>query len=175
MAWCPQAPSHYLNQYWASFITLYGIAEGVFGDTYWYLNELGHHWLKWCLDACSAPSHYLNQCLFLVSLTLKNTIEQFYSEAKHFDWRKWKCCLLFGNHFVQTSVSLSYFLVVFNINKSCFGKCVIFIRQNVCQGYYQIIIHTLGWCVIAVCGSNSVLDCFTVFMHNPNGRQCVCC
>ena len=42
-------------------------------ETLRYVNELGHHWLRYWLFTCS-PSHYLNQCWLFVCLTLKNKL-----------------------------------------------------------------------------------------------------
>ena len=38
--------------------------------TYICISELGHQWFRYWLVACSAPSHYLNQCWFIVNWTL---------------------------------------------------------------------------------------------------------
>ena len=38
------------------------------------VNTLGHHWFRYCLVACSAPSHYLNQCWLSVSWTPENRV-----------------------------------------------------------------------------------------------------
>ena len=37
--------------------------------------ELGHHWFKIWLVACSAPSHYLNQCWNIVNRTSRNKFQ----------------------------------------------------------------------------------------------------
>ena len=37
-------------------------------------SELGQHWFGQCLDACSAPSHYLNLCWLIVNWTLRNKL-----------------------------------------------------------------------------------------------------
>ena len=39
------------------------------------VNELGHHWFRWWLGACWAPSHYMNQCWLIVILDLTNRTE----------------------------------------------------------------------------------------------------
>ena len=31
------------------------------------ISELGHHWVRQCFVTCYAPSHYLNQCLLIVT------------------------------------------------------------------------------------------------------------
>ena len=36
------------------------------------VNAPGYHWIRWWLVACSAPSHYLNQCCFIVNWTHEN-------------------------------------------------------------------------------------------------------
>ena len=40
------------------------------------VNEWCQHWLKWWPVACSAPSHYLNQCWFIVNWTLRNKLQR---------------------------------------------------------------------------------------------------
>ena len=37
--------------------------------------ELGHHWFRQWLVACSAPSHYLNQCWNIVNWTFRNKLQ----------------------------------------------------------------------------------------------------
>ena len=37
--------------------------------------ELGHHWFRLGLVACSAPSHYLNQCWDIVNWTPRNKLQ----------------------------------------------------------------------------------------------------
>ena len=37
--------------------------------------ELGHHWFRYWLVACSAPSHYLNQCWNSVNWTFRNKLQ----------------------------------------------------------------------------------------------------
>ena len=37
--------------------------------------ELGQHWFRWWLVACSAPSHYLNQCWLIVNWTLRHNFQ----------------------------------------------------------------------------------------------------
>ena len=39
-----------------------------------YVNELGHHWSRLWLVACSAPTYYLNQCWLIVNCLLRNKI-----------------------------------------------------------------------------------------------------
>ena len=38
------------------------------------VGNLGHHWLRWWLVACSAPIHHLNQCWIIVNCTLGNKL-----------------------------------------------------------------------------------------------------
>ena len=38
-------------------------------------SELGQHWFRQWLVACSAPSHYLNQCWLIVNWTLRNKLQ----------------------------------------------------------------------------------------------------
>ena len=43
--------------------------------------ELGHHWFRQWLVACSAPSHYLNQCwnvVDIVNCTFTNKLQWFF-------------------------------------------------------------------------------------------------
>ena len=37
--------------------------------------ELGQQWFRWWLVACSAPSHYLNQCWLIVNWALRNKVQ----------------------------------------------------------------------------------------------------
>ena len=37
--------------------------------------KLGHHWFRYWLVACSAPSHYLNQCWNIVNWTFRNKLQ----------------------------------------------------------------------------------------------------
>ena len=39
------------------------------------ISELGQHWFRWWLVACSAPSQYLNQCWVTVNWTLRNKLQ----------------------------------------------------------------------------------------------------
>ena len=39
------------------------------------VTELGHHWFRYWLVSCSAPSHYLNQCWLIVNWTPGSIIE----------------------------------------------------------------------------------------------------
>ena len=39
------------------------------------VNELGHHWFRRWLVACSVPSHYLNQCWLIVKWTPGNILQ----------------------------------------------------------------------------------------------------
>ena len=43
MAWCRQATSHYLSQYWLSLLLTYGIARP--------------QWVKWCPDSFKSPPY----------------------------------------------------------------------------------------------------------------------
>ena len=38
-------------------------------------SELGQHWFRYWLVACSAPTHYLNQCWRVVNWTLGNKLQ----------------------------------------------------------------------------------------------------
>ena len=40
-----------------------------------FLSELGQHWFRKWLVACSAPNHYLNQCCLIVNWTLRNKFQ----------------------------------------------------------------------------------------------------
>ena len=60
------------------------------------VSELGHHWFRYWPVAYSVPSHYLNQCWFIVKWDSWEQISvKFVSEFYHFHPRKciWKCCL----------------------------------------------------------------------------------
>ena len=37
--------------------------------------KLSNYWVRWWLVACSAPSHYLNQCWYIVNWTLRNILK----------------------------------------------------------------------------------------------------
>ena len=71
MAWCHQAPSHYLNQYWPSSMRPYGVTSTHWGRMkHIGISKISHHWFREWLAACLAPSHYLNQCWGVLNLTL---------------------------------------------------------------------------------------------------------
>ena len=38
------------------------------------VNGMVEHWFRWWFVACSAPSHYLNQCWFTIDWTIRNKI-----------------------------------------------------------------------------------------------------
>ena len=44
------------------------------------VGELGQHWFRLWLAACSAPSHYLKQCWLIVNWTIGNTLQ------RHSNW-----------------------------------------------------------------------------------------
>ena len=72
------------------------------------LSELGHHWFRWWLVTCSVPSHYLNQCWFLVNWgPLGTNIREVWRRYKTFlSWKCiWKYSLWDGGHFVQKEMS----------------------------------------------------------------------
>ena len=75
MAWCRQAPSHYLSQCWPRFMTPYGVTSHQVTMS-WVLScicmgpELGHHWVNphfgW--SSCQAKWHsYITN--FFISAT----------------------------------------------------------------------------------------------------------
>ena len=106
MAWCCQATSHYLGQCWPRSMSPNGITRPQWVDSFPLvlhicIGELGHHWFRqWCV-ACSAPSHYLNQCWLIVNWTPgKKFSVKFESEFYHFLSRKFirRCCLPNGGH-----------------------------------------------------------------------------
>ena len=37
--------------------------------------ELNHHWFRWWLVACSAPSHHLNQCWIIINWAHRNKLQ----------------------------------------------------------------------------------------------------
>ena len=39
------------------------------------VSELGQHWFRQCLVACSVPSHYPNQCWLIVNWTFRNKLQ----------------------------------------------------------------------------------------------------
>ena len=47
-----------------SFIWLYELIEAEWRI---YVSKIWHHWFRYWLVACKAPSHYLNQCWFVVN------------------------------------------------------------------------------------------------------------
>ena len=72
------------------------------------VNGWGHHWSRYWLVACSAPSHYINQCWFIVNWTPENK----------FQWNVNQDSIIFiqenafenavcqnGGHFVQGEMS----------------------------------------------------------------------
>ena len=40
-----------------------------------HVNDLGTHWLRQSLVACSAPSHYLNQFWYIINWTIRDTFQ----------------------------------------------------------------------------------------------------
>ena len=50
--------------------------------------EVGHHWFRACFVACSAPSHYLNQCCFIVHWTPRNKRSEIRIEIQNFSFIK---------------------------------------------------------------------------------------
>ena len=45
---------------------------------------IDHHWFRWWLVACSAPSHHLNQCWLIVIWARRNTFQWNFSQVIHF-------------------------------------------------------------------------------------------
>ena len=63
--------------------------------------EQGHHWLRWWLGACLAPSHYLNQC-WLIVIHIGTNFNEIWIEIPNFPLKKMYSKLsVNGRHFVQ--------------------------------------------------------------------------
>ena len=65
MAWCHQATCHYLSQCWPRSLSPYGVTRSEWVNPLWqsvanYVSNLGQHWLRYWLVACSAPGYDLN-------------------------------------------------------------------------------------------------------------------
>ena len=61
-----------------------------------FIRELGQPWFRWWLNACSAPSHYLDQCWLIVNWPLRKHPEgEIWIKIQNFhSWKCiWKCCL----------------------------------------------------------------------------------
>ena len=71
------------------------------------VSELGQHWFRSCLVACSAPSHYPIQCWVIVNSTLRSKLQWKFNENKINPSRKciWKYRLWNGGHFVKGEIS----------------------------------------------------------------------
>ena len=72
MAWCRQATSHYLTQYWSRFMSKYGITRPQRVNSLWPNDAIWRHrsgsTLAQVMACClTAPSHHLNQCWLIIS------------------------------------------------------------------------------------------------------------
>ena len=123
MAWCHQAPSHYLNWCWPKSLPTYGITRP------WWVNYLRlhdtiwHHriWsilvqlMTWCLTAQSCHS---TQCWLIVIRLLKTHIIsiQFYSKSDFSFQNTFQCVIckmsiLLTSHEVRT---INHIFVIFS-------------------------------------------------------------
>ena len=89
----------YLNQWWPSSVThLRGTVHGDESITWIlthlplvphiYVGELSHHWFRKWPVACTAPSHYLNQCCHIVIYSPRNIFQWNSFEIQIFSFKK---------------------------------------------------------------------------------------
>ena len=52
------------------------------------VGEPGQHRLRYWLVACSAPSHYLNQCSFILNSTVRNKLQEKLNKIQSISLRK---------------------------------------------------------------------------------------
>ena len=52
------------------------------------VSVINHHWFRWWLVARSVPSHYLNQCWFIINWTLGNKFQCNLNENSNFSFKK---------------------------------------------------------------------------------------
>ena len=117
MAWYCQTTNHYLNQCWhsslrhtcvirirwvnlLSFIRINTCFRNT--TTAWFsmtrlnpplmphicISEVGHHWFRQWLVACSAPSHCLNQCWLIINWALRNKLHWNSNKIRTFSFMK---------------------------------------------------------------------------------------
>ena len=55
------------------------------------IGKLGHPWFRWCLVACLAPSHYLNQCGLIVDWPFRNKLQWNLIQNLHFFIKESAC------------------------------------------------------------------------------------
>ena len=97
------------------------------------VSELGQHWFRWWLVACSAPSHYPNQCSLIVNWTLRNKLH----------WNSNRNCniLIDRNAFENAVCKMATIL-----SRGIWVNIITWVYPLVC-GYYYI---TWIWPVIRV-------------------------
>ena len=79
--------------------------------THLYISKLVQYWFKYWLVACSATSHYLNQCWLIVEWTTGNKFQWNYNENIIFSFKnmpRWKCHLQNGSDFVSAQCADSF-------------------------------------------------------------------
>ena len=84
MAWCRQAPSHYLSQCWPRYLLPYGIIRP--------------QWVSHMTLKIWAAKHCLNQWWHFVDGTLRNKFQSNWNKIMEIFFGKiiWKCCLQNG-------------------------------------------------------------------------------
>ena len=84
MAWCRQATSHYLSQFWPSSLPPCGVTRPQWvntfypGATYVHKKNLGHCWLGDGLGP-----NYLNQSWLIINKTTLHDIQQMKTDVKN--------------------------------------------------------------------------------------------
>ena len=95
MALCCQATSHCLNQCWIYLIMPYGITRGQWINSLWPSDAIWRQrsgsTLAQVMACClTAPSHYLNQCLLIISKVWWHSSEGNFTEdisaSNHCKW-----------------------------------------------------------------------------------------
>ena len=126
------------------------------------VSKQGYHWVRYWLAACSAPSHYLNQCCFFFNLTLMNKFQWNFNKNKGiFILKKCIkiCCLPYETWWLWSHVAGPPSIMQWcaNASSSCWwwsSYCLLLDSPGgACALVYILIKNTLG-CPI----SQSVLE-----------------
>ena len=75
------------------------------------VSELGHHWFRYWLVACSVSSHYLNRCWHSVNWTLGNKFQ-------------WNCNRIVSFSFKKTHMKMSSAKMAAILSRERWVKCM---------------------------------------------------
>ena len=120
------------------------------GVTHICVVELGHHWFRWWLVACSASSHYLNQCWNIVNWTLGNKLQWNLNQNLH--------------NFIQENVfenvvwEMSAILSHLNVLSGC--------QAYLCVDKYRPLMSESSFTTMLM-GKISPWNCCYVLTHRP--------